>query len=208
MVEHDEIYTKLDETRKKFRLIRVLPDDGEGINCELKTYSQPDAEYRALSYCWIESLPTCKIQFNGHGFFVRPNLHEYLKQIKVKNNSSPIFIDALCIDQQNGAERSSQIQLMGDIYRGAEEVVAWLGIDGADRLIIDRAISTWPASLNKIDTVESFSLDGWDDNKAFSLACAIYKLKYWSRLWIFQEVVLARVVVLQFRMIRLTVQVA
>ena len=42
-----------------------------------------------------------------------------------------IFIDALCINQDDSLERSGQVNLMGAVYSNAEEVVAWLGIERA-----------------------------------------------------------------------------
>ena len=41
--------------------------------------------------------------------------------------SSKMFIDALCIDQSDIAERNHQVRQMGDVYRAAKAVVAWLG---------------------------------------------------------------------------------
>nr|XP_036582656.1 heterokaryon incompatibility protein [Colletotrichum truncatum]KAF6791447.1 heterokaryon incompatibility protein [Colletotrichum truncatum] len=37
------------------------------------------------------------------------------------------WIDAICIDQKNDAERSGQVQLMSEIYQSARHVIAWLG---------------------------------------------------------------------------------
>lgn len=200
MADLGQIYTRLDETQNEFRLIRVLLGDGDEINCELTLHCQPDATYRALSYCWTESLPTRKIKLNGHDFFVRPNLHEYLKQVNVEEDDSLIFIDALCINQANEAERSSQVQIMGSIYRGAEEVVAWLGIKGVKFSKIDEAMPVLQASIiGDSHESDSFINDMRGLFVAYPLAFAIFNIGYWSRLWVFQELALARVLILQFR---------
>jgi hypothetical protein len=39
----------------------------------------------------------------------------------------PIWIDAICINQQDNEEKDHQVQHMGEIYRNAKLVVVWLG---------------------------------------------------------------------------------
>jgi hypothetical protein len=38
-----------------------------------------------------------------------------------------LWIDSICIDQTNVAEKNVQVALMGEIYKGADQVVVWLG---------------------------------------------------------------------------------
>ena len=46
------------------------------------------------------------------------------------DDSTPLWIDAICISQTDNAEKALQIPRMGDIYRLANRVVAWLGEGG------------------------------------------------------------------------------
>lgn len=39
----------------------------------------------------------------------------------------PIWIDAICINQSDEAEKSLRIRLMHKIYRSASHVIVWLG---------------------------------------------------------------------------------
>lgn len=48
--------------------------------------------------------------------------------------SLPIWIDALCINQQDVLERGHQVDMMGVIYRGAQRVIAWLGTPDLEEL--------------------------------------------------------------------------
>lgn len=43
------------------------------------------------------------------------------------DNVIRVFVDAICINQHDTSERSSQVSMMGDVYRSAAEVWAWLG---------------------------------------------------------------------------------
>lgn len=127
-------YQPLNETNREFRVLRLLPaqphEQGERglIMFEIMTISLNDKpEYTALSYCWGQEAAVHDISLNGHRFAVRPNLYEYLKILVEEAPTKPIFIDAICLNQDDLDERSSQVRLMGDIYRSAALVVAWVG---------------------------------------------------------------------------------
>jgi hypothetical protein len=61
--------------------------------------------------------------------FVTPQLLMAFRRLRLPVLSRYLWIDQLCIDQDNNVEKGPQIQLMGDIYRNAERVVIWLGVD-------------------------------------------------------------------------------
>lgn len=71
------------------------------------------------------------ITVNGISLSVMENLLHGLKRIRQSNESIPIWIDALCINQSDDAEQSFQVAMMADIYVGAKSVVIWLG-EGQD----------------------------------------------------------------------------
>jgi hypothetical protein len=75
---------------------------------------------------------------NGQTYHVRPNLFSFLCMARSNgiektqrrrkfDLSTPIWIDALCIDQSNPSERIHQVAQMGNIYSEASAVHAWLG---------------------------------------------------------------------------------
>ncbi|KAK2760598.1 heterokaryon incompatibility protein [Colletotrichum kahawae] len=112
------------------------------------TWESPDFETHVNSE---DKVP--KIQCNGDDMEIGRSLYDFLRhmnqQMSATSNPSrlwphptsstatPIFlspkrgfnfwIDAICIDQQNDNEKSDQVQLMGEIYKSAKRVVAWLG---------------------------------------------------------------------------------
>jgi hypothetical protein len=96
-----------------------------------------------------------------------------------------LWVDALCINQEDDKERGHQVFQMGTIYSHASQVCVWVGLadsfaEGAFRLLsrketmggIKRGIIKHP--------------EDWYDMAEFC------KREYWDRLWIIQEVVLAR----------------
>ena len=81
----------------------------------------------ALSYTWGPPTPVKKILINGEVFFVRQNLHHLLAKARGAAERPLIWIDQLCIDQDNIKERNEQVSRMRQIYRNADTVFAWLG---------------------------------------------------------------------------------
>jgi hypothetical protein len=89
--------------------------------------------YSALSYEWgPEEPPFYWIRLNGHYLRVRKNLWRFLWVAHSALGSGReiegfLWVDAICINQDNMSERGHQVKLMGDIYSYARTVLAWLG---------------------------------------------------------------------------------
>lgn len=100
---------------------------------------------------------------------ISQNLYDFLNVAREKTWLCKWFwIDALCIDQTNTAERNHQVAHMGHIYAHALKVIVWLG----------RTVTRYRRSMSTTD------LDSW---RSFVL-----ENEYWNRAWITQEIVLAR----------------
>ncbi|PMD66987.1 uncharacterized protein K444DRAFT_515540 [Hyaloscypha bicolor E] len=126
------------ESSDSIRLLQVenvlCTAKGRGpIRCWIRHFSLSNAPpYRALSYAWgPDSSSTKKIFLNGKIVQVRRNLWEALAHIQfacfdfrtrekedvfAEENSTWVWIDALCIDQRNVEERNHQVGVMGRIY--------------------------------------------------------------------------------------------
>lgn len=201
-------YPHLDETKREIRLVRLLCDDDddedETITCELKAFSlngQP--EYEALSYCWTQANPSCTTVVNGTVFHVRPNLFNYLKQRHVEKDTGWIFIDAICINQHDLSERNAQVRLMGDVYRGAAQVVVWLGNEDRWRGCDTKAVEAIQQHCEGTQFLDLDAVGG--ENPTIRMAIwtvfqtAFLPPGYWSRAWIVQEIALSRRSVFKYR---------
>ena len=85
--------------------------------------------FEALSYTWVSTVDPLQIKFGPSGnttLAVTQNLGCALPYLRYKDKPRVLWIDAVCIDQQNLEERNQQVQRMVDIYRLANRVVAWL----------------------------------------------------------------------------------
>ena len=208
-VDHPELYSKLDGTKREIRLLRIDYDqDTDGIHCRLGNFSLNDKpEYRALSYAWTKEVPTCLIYLNGVPFYVRRNLFLFLQVMHQKIWDDYIFIDALCINQTDLREKTGQVRLMRDIYSNAGEVIAWVG----SSLDLDHAreINANDLSLYFCNTKSGVDemLADWRELGDYAaveyFVQAFCSKAYWSRLWIVQESLLASTLVIMYNNLRL-----
>lgn len=118
--------------RKSTRVLRILPQDGDNIACQLEVISlddDPPPEYYALSYVWGSPSEARCITVNNEPFLVRRNLWNCLYITRKRQFRDRLWIDAICIDQTCIPERNHQVSVMGDIYRSATRVIVWLGTE-------------------------------------------------------------------------------
>jgi Heterokaryon incompatibility protein (HET) len=114
--------------------MKDLPRFGNLVPVEIKMEHFPFDQcprYQALSYTWNSSSTsddhTYPILVNGYAFPVSENLFFALRQLRQRKLKDWLWIDAICIDQKNDAEKSTQVQRMRSIYSAAFRVLAWLG---------------------------------------------------------------------------------
>lgn len=167
------------------RLIKVRPENGDGVH--IKLYEETgDAPYRCLSYTWGEPTPAFPIRINGRTMEVRKSLLEFLIMASKRFANEPLWIDAICINQQDDREKSVQVQRMGIIYKDAFEVLIWLGNDPGIAKFLDWISRPERKLLYLIPRVNKTP---WHLRKAVQRCI---RHPYWRRAWIMQEVSLAR----------------
>lgn len=120
---------------RSIRLLRVHGSSScqSPIECDIihtsLDYSLEEVCYEAISYCWADQTPTQIVYVEGQDALATKNCEAALRRFRPKkeNKMRFLWIDSLCIDQKNWAERSRQVILMGEIYSKAEQVLVWLG---------------------------------------------------------------------------------
>jgi hypothetical protein len=174
------------------RLLKLLPgDEGHPVICSLGVVDlvSPDMEvYEALSYVWGPPDSSATILVNDQPFRVSYLLFQALIHLRDKKTSRALWIDALCVNQSDLAERSSQVLYMHQIYSNAASVVVWLGRHE-------------PWGLNyTLSSIESRGHDEITTPVHFGITRIISNLlsrPWWTRVWIVQEFILARTVQIQ-----------
>jgi hypothetical protein len=141
-------------------------------------------QYEALSYVWGEPVYSRSIRCSKGRIALTPNLEEALLHIRFPDRRRVIWADAICVNQSDLQERSQQVRLMGDIYRNAEKVLIWLGPDYAH--------VTARQTFNALrELIRPPHLTG-DDQKIQHHMEEVAKSKWFTRLWVVQELLLAR----------------
>jgi hypothetical protein len=83
--------------------------------------------FEALSYAWGSGDSPKSILVNNCEYAVGANLHAALLHLRDRFMDRILWVDAICIDQTNTAEKSQQVQSMAKIYAKASRVIVWLG---------------------------------------------------------------------------------
>ena len=94
----------------------------------LKTLSLNDPPtYKALSYVWGDINSKESLVLNGATCLITKNLDIALRHLQHEDSPEPLWVDSLCINQEDNDEKSEQVQRMKSIYESASEVIVWLG---------------------------------------------------------------------------------
>ncbi|KAM0175690.1 hypothetical protein ACHAPF_005285 [Botrytis cinerea] len=126
-------YKPLDIDREEIRLL-ILPCAGSsGQNYEFIHVSLlTNVKYEALSYAWGDLPANKTIKIDKTDYYVRDNLFAALEALHLRSRRRYLWVDAVCINQEDFDERNAQVALMSQIYAQADEVVVWLGKAGRD----------------------------------------------------------------------------
>ncbi|KAL2063634.1 hypothetical protein VTL71DRAFT_5439 [Oculimacula yallundae] len=179
----------------EIRLLVLLPGTKEApIHCHLDhtlihpifsqpwrlQWQDPEMRFQALSYMWGPVEPKLAISIQEQEVPVRPNLWAALQAIRDEETPTRLWVDAICINQQDIPERNNQVAMMGKIYETAYDVLVWLGEATDDSDMLFDYLPTIPPARQK-------SVSGSMEiiNIAFRALCS---RPYWRRVWIIQEV--------------------
>ena len=182
-----------------------LSDDADGYSWRLEVVplGQPDLAFEALSYVWGPQDETYAIRCNGKALHVHYNLFTALPFLSRRSTQPvlPIWIDAVCIDQDDVEERSAQIRSMGQLYRTAKKVWAWLGIAEHQELIPEAveilshmaAIANQYPTETRIPTEVQAGLNLHNAHlKMWDTLLHLVDNDWYHRVWIVQEASLAQ----------------
>ena len=87
--------------------------------------------YEALSYVWGDTSCKTTLICQDQIVHITRSLHEVLLRLRPGPGSASRFlwVDALCINQEDIAERCQQVRIMKQVYTNSSRVMIWLGSD-------------------------------------------------------------------------------
>lgn len=105
-----KIYNEINASLGQIRVLRLKAGDvGEEISCTLENLCLDDVpDYEALSYVWGNHEDLVPITFEGQIKMVTRNLRSALIGIRRVYSDRIVWVDALCINQDDLSERSCE----------------------------------------------------------------------------------------------------
>src|SRR5690242_6632030 len=203
---------------KWFRLLRIYPGQNDSpLRCKLISTSLEAApSYTALSYVWGDPTNIGHVNCSGIETTVTHSLLGGLRRLRNLEQDAMVWADAICINQYNVKEKSSQVNMMGAIYDQATEVFIWLGEDPeqmgrhafnalppVNAAVVSGTHRTWYESdfdikLSQNDAAIAprgrISRDNTGallNERQLEAIRQMYKLPWFTRVWVLQEVGLA-----------------
>ncbi len=155
-------------THDCFRLLTVISIDAHNktITCQLDHYLIDEApEYTALSYAWGHPDYSESIVCNGKTLSITPHLRGALYHLHSLGPATRFWIDAICINQTDNAEKAIHTRSMSIVYRSAQKVLVWLGQGDNDSdnamSYIETLTQTFEPILRDNTTQRTTFINGW-----------------------------------------------
>jgi hypothetical protein len=177
------IYDPLEHSQ--IRILRLAPgkkgDTLVGVLL-LADFEDKFIEYDALSYMWGDPTPTDTLLLSNRALRISNNLATALRHLRYTEKPLMIWVDAICINQEDIGERSSQVSLMRRIYTSANTVRVWINEPAVD------------ANCEAVAALQAFHLATNDpdhgearlgaDLTLWAPVGPIFTNRYWKRAWV------------------------
>jgi hypothetical protein len=170
--------------------------------------TQNGFKYNALSYAWGDPNLKKTILCDGQKLQIGGSLYSALWQLREEGLFHlPLWVDAVCINQQNIHEKNEQLRIMKEVYRSADLVIGWIGLEEEHDEVGFTLIKKIHKSLgcdnrNKSTMLDPEQLAQNDNHDQLELpdsmdpqweaVRSILKRPYFFRVWIIQEVIVAQ----------------
>ncbi|KAF5988488.1 het-domain-containing protein, partial [Fusarium bulbicola] len=176
------LYTPLDPAADEIRLIFISVGTSGQLFAKMKHVSKGTRlPYIALSYVWGGDHKPNSLLVNGVPVNITENLDAALRSQVVLDYSSKgvtVWVDAICINQEDVQERNIEVLRMRNIYAQSLETICWLGKSAGSS---DQAFD-FLASLNTNRGSKPTEQQRIGLYQLFSRA-------WWLRVWTIQEAV-------------------
>jgi hypothetical protein len=175
-----------------------------------------ETPYEALSYTWAtengDSVRSSQLKCHGQSIWVTKNCEAALRRLRHSDSERILWVDAICINQDDEKERGHQVQPMQDIYTKATQVLIWLGTESemigekTKLPVSDIFLEHFSRMATEIRELEVAGRDGLssalyqelksevrnaDSPLSKGLIDVVHR-RWWGRVWVVQEVAVAK----------------
>ncbi|PVH73028.1 HET-domain-containing protein, partial [Cadophora sp. DSE1049] len=142
--------------------------------------------YSALSYVWGDAKDTRMISLHGKPVHVTVNLDSALRHMRDTTRTRKIWADAICINQADVTEKNKQVRLMGDVYQSARHTIIYLGEATVNT---DFLLSFVRQDLPGYQSKFTASTTSDADREKLLDWSSIFSRPWFTRVWVYQELV-------------------
>lgn len=206
--------------RTAIRILNLLPPKDsttKDLHCTLSVAKLEDKpSYEAISYVWGPPEFPERLYLPSGYLAITSSLAAALRQLRYPDRPRHLWVDAVCINQSDDIEKGHQVELMSQIYRHTSCALAWLGPDNSVGLFdhlekladihrdvgVNRACNftdilemraTAPMNyMYQLPLAAQLIMQGYSNSNIWSLL----DLPWFERLWILQEAILPRRILL------------
>lgn len=138
-------------------------------------------DFIAVSYTWGQDKKSEQLNCQGALIPITPTVDGMLRRFRRSYKTRRLWLDAICLNQSDHAEKSSQIPQMRNIYQSAKKVFVWLG-ESPD------------PELNPLDNISLLMFQRQTSQQRVLLGLPAASVKsllenvYWTRRWVIQEI--------------------
>ncbi len=194
------MYEHLQDSEIRLSEVKPASNEDEEVVCRLWVVSRDAApSYKALSYCWgppeDRGKSTIIIETGNKRVLwpVTPTLEMALRRLRHTDGCTSlwIWVDAVCINQENEVEKGEQVQQMRNVYQNAEEVSIWLGPADQDSVLAWKLMNDIFSSQTEKRHLEPERLTQFNESQ-FRALQNVFRRDYFWRIWIVQEIACAK----------------
>ena len=217
--ERPYTYDRIEDGFIRLLQIRPAADQNAPLRATLvheklvETGESQGPTYEALSYCWGANIFSQKLYFPTGVLNITKDLASALIRLRRIDAERTLWVDQCCINQKDGGEKELQVSMMDQIYKNAASTIIWLGEETAHTHQALDVIQIAADRYGFQSTMEGYDKFWWpnipilkDDNEEAQMSLKsmkekkvreIYDRPWFTRIWIVQEVILAKNPVIQ-----------
>jgi hypothetical protein len=148
--------------------------------------SDQTLDYVALSYTWGDTTQKegVILQNGRRELLVGSKCYNALQHLRQEQNDRMLWIDAICINQEDLPERARQVRIMDAVYRRASNVVVYLGEHVAESRALFRELE----ATDELLRLQSRCRRPRPSDIICQQLDTLFERPWFERVWVLQEV--------------------
>lgn len=209
------VYKPLNKAAKEIRVLDVLPslDASAPLHGALRIMTLPEIRpprtrghtplppkppthsYETISYAWGDCNKISVVWLDEIALSVPASAEAAVRRMQDRHTVRTVWIDSICINQNDLGEKSDQIKIMGDVYACSICNLIWLGESDESTATAMRSLEAiYGEILSSTDSLRTWAqtLDSFyaGSRANINAACDLpaiarfYSRPWFSRLWV------------------------